>query len=607
MTAYICFSVAAAVFLTFVILGLSRYFGHKKKNNIFKPVHLLMLGVFLASTIMFIPVYMDFFGQNFLSARAVILSVHNSIRLFAVDADFELVANFDGGITGAFESVYETFFAVLYCFAPILTAGFLVSLFKNFSSFLTLIRRYFRDIYVFSDLNERSIALAKDIYARDKKATVVFADVALEKDDTNELTEVAETIGAILFTCSISAINYSFHSKKKKLVFFVMDDNEEENVSTSWELFLKYGNRENTELYLFSMTRQSELFLGSIDKKHKMKIRRITESTAIINKYLYDKGRVIFDTATAREKVANAPKEYKVISAIVVGMGAYGMQMAKTLPWFCQMNDYIFKMNVFDADKNAESKFRASCPAFMDEKCNGVYVDGEAYYDIKIHSDFDYKTTEFADELKSIRDASFVFIALGSDEVNISCAITMRTYFERMGIHPHIVAVVYDKNKAEMIKGAKTIDNREYDVEYTGSLKEVYSVDTVINSELNERALAVHMQYPAKNLTAEEHKETFYVNEYNYNSSCASAIHFKVREELKMYGAGKSEKDCTEEEKAITSVVEHRRWNAYVRSCGYIYSGSPEKSSRNDLAKEHNCLIPYDELTEEYTERDTVI
>ena len=62
----------------------------------------------------------------------------------------------------------------------------------------------------------------------------------------------------------------------------------------------------------------------------------------------------------------------------------------------------------------------------------------------------------------------------------------------------------------------------------------------------------------------------------------------------------------TEEEKQLLRVIEHRRWNAYMRAEGYCYSGSRDKQSRNDLAKLHNDLVPFDLLTEEEKAKDDV-
>ena len=85
----------------------------------------------------------------------------------------------------------------------------------------------------------------------------------------------------------------------------------------------------------------------------------------------------------------------------------------------------------------------------------------------------------------------------------------------------------------------------------------------------------------------------------------ASAIHMKARIACGIPGAGKPEDQLTAEEKAIIEPLEHRRWNAYMRAEGYIYSGSPEKSSRNDLAKMHHDLVDFSSLTEEEKRKDS--
>ena len=59
--------------------------------------------------------------------------------------------------------------------------------------------------------------------------------------------------------------------------------------------------------------------------------------------------------------------------------------------------------------------------------------------------------------------------------------------------------------------------------------------------------------------------------------------------------------------RACDGVMPRNRWNAYMRSEGFIYSGSTDKASRNDLAKIHNDLIPFEGLDEEEKRKDSII
>ena len=57
-------------------------------------------------------------------------------------------------------------------------------------------------------------------------------------------------------------------------------------------------------------------------------------------------------------------------------------------------------------------------------------------------------------------------------------------------------------------------------------------------------------------------------------------------------GVDKDVSDRTEDEKHSIRMLEHCRWNAYMRSEGYCYS-----PVRNDLAKMHTDLVPFGSLS----------
>lgn len=612
MDGIVYFIIAMTVLGLAFALAIAINFTRKKRLGILRRGHCFIVGVFLSSAVLFLPIYRDAFALEAVNLKTILLSIHNAIRLFVVDADFETITNFVQTLDGVYAKAYEITFAILFVLAPALTATFLLSFLGDFTSYARLFFSLHKEVYAFSDLNEMSLALAKDVVRNKKRVLIVFTDVLTNSDESNDLTEKASELGAVLFKKSIAHVHFNVHLKIRPIAFFAISVKEDENVSHSHELIKKYGNIANRKLYLFSMAKQSELFLENIDPNYKMKIRRINEASSLVNRYLYDNGKDIFNGTHAEED------GLKVISAVVLGMGSYGTQMAKALPWFCQLPGYRFKLNVFDKDEHAESRFKALCPEYLNPKCNRVYVDGEAQYDITVHSGIDFKTHDFGEELQKIKDASFVFVALGSDEDNIGYAAQARMYFERIGIHPKIVAVVFDGDKVKQIKNATCATDkkgRKYDIEYTGTLEELYSVDVIINSELEDRAVDVHMGYfPDRNNTElsakemeeriEKHMRSFYMVEYNYNSSCASAMHNKVRVECKISGADKDPADLTAEEKEIIKKIEHRRWNAYTRSCGYIWSNSDSSESRNDLAKMHHNLVPFERLNDEDKEKD---
>ena len=122
-----------------------------------------------------------------------------------------------------------------------------------------------------------------------------------------------------------------------------------------------------------------------------------------------------------------------------------------------------------------------------------------------------------------------------------------------------------------------------------------------MKSDLEAKGLKQHMKYPGCR------EEDFWNYEYNYQSSISLAIHMKMREHCKIPGAGKTEDELNDYERNLIERIEHNRWNAYTRAEGYIYSGSPEKASRNDLGKMHSDLRPFDDLSEATKRLDSFV
>ena len=99
-------------------------------------------------------------------------------------------------------------------------------------------------------------------------------------------------------------------------------------------------------------------------------------------------------------------------------------------------------------------------------------------------------------------------------------------------------------------------------------------------------------------------EQDFYAYEYNYRSSIASALHNRARTALQIHGAHLPASERTKEQEQALMVLEHCRWNAYMRSIGYVYSGSKDSASRNDLGKMHHNLVLYEDLKSEDQDKD---
>ena len=562
----------------------------RRKSSI-KPFYVFSIGVFLASFFVFIPIYYDYFsGRNLRILHTVLMSIHNSIRIFVVDADFDIINDAVNSLSAQdspswLSTGYSVLCALLYVVSPILTFGFILSLFKEVSSKIKLILGFYKDTYVFSELNEKSLALAKDIKKHHKWAMIVFADV--KKDDEtldNNLIASALKISAICFKKDILNVNFRIHSTKRKLWFFAMCSDEYVNLNRSVAIMKKYKDKDNVSLYVFSTSVESEIVLSK-NNGGKMKVRRINDVRSLIERNAYDTGSQLFKEARV---IPNSDK--KLISALIVGLGRYGTEMTKILAWLCQMDGYQIEINVIDSDEKARSKFTALCPELMSKKYNGVCIPKEAQYTINIFSGIKVESNAFRLKVKKMTNTTYAFVALDNENMNISTSVTLRMLFEQMDIKPRVQTIVYDSETVSMLKDAKNYSHQDYNIDYIGDISSFYTEKVIIDSDLEKEALKCHLRWGAE--------ETFWAYEYNYRSSIASAIHMKMRSECGMPGASKKAAEQTEEEINRLAQIEHCRWNAYMRSEGYIYSGSHNKESRNNLGKMHHDLVDYSELSD---------
>ncbi len=588
MRLIICFSIALALFIGSIAWAITATIVKRKSRAFLKPINIFILGTSFAGALLFYPINYDIYvigNANFFSVfKTVILSIHDLLGLYVLNGNFETVNAFSSVIANEFlKNAYPILLSVIYIIAPILTFGFILSFFKNIVSYVKYLTSFHKNVYVFSEMNEYSIALAVDIAKNHPKALLVFTNASNE-DGSYDGAEKLQGLNVIFFKKDLTLTNLNFHSKKSKITFFLISDNEDKNVKQFAIVNEKYKDRDFTQLYLFSSSVQSDMLLSN-STDGKIVVRRINPASSLIYRNLYDNGFELFKNAKEGENGK------KVISAVIVGMGNYGSNLTKTLAWFCQMDGYTVKINSFDKSPDANDIFSSSCPELMDKKYNGKLIDGEAEYDITVHSGYDYKSIEFDKQIEKIKDATYVFVSIGSDEQNIDCAVKLRMLFERNNLHPVIKAVVYNGELKTSLENAVNFKGQPYDVTLIGDVESTYCEKVIIHSELEKDALARHKKYGAE--------ESFWQFEYNNKSSMASAIHMRARIKCGIKGADKKEEDLTKEEADNIEVLEHKRWNAYMRSEGYVY-----KKERNDLAKAHHNLVCFDTLSEEDKRKD---
>ena len=489
--------------LMFCALAYVHHLKKSKKKSFIKALSIWILGVYFSALALTLPIYMNgLAGKADYALRVIVSSMHQAFQMFTLDVDRDIVIQLSVAQNWESQAAYRILSAELIA-APVLTFAFVLSFFKSFLDMLRYWMLFLCDAYIFSELNERSLALAKSVREKDPKALIVFTGVTNKEDESMaDLFEEAEQVDAIIQKKEIHNINFGSKGKRRKLYFFTIKEDETKNQIQSLQLIDKYQKRKNTWLYVFSTRFECEMLLNQKDAGEII-VRRINVIQSLVYNRLYNDGYSIFLAADKVSSGKASQAEEKPVHCLVIGMGRHGTEMVKALAWFGQMPGCRMIIDAYDLDEHAKERFTAQCPELMSEEHNRVDPSGdEASYRIAIHSGVDVALSTFEEEIRQMTDVCYVFISLGSDEDNIRTAIAMRTLFSAMNgknsVVPMIETVVYQPEEMQALNAGEGISDYQlnpYRIHFIGSMEEMYSVDVIMQSEIEREAEKYHLQW----------------------------------------------------------------------------------------------------------------
>ena len=164
-------TIALSLFFAFVKIN-------GKKFNV--SFNILLAGTFITGCLVFYLINLseNTVGDGFWRfIKTFLITIHSTIGLFVIALEFAPIHKYVENIAGDAAVYFSVISAVVYVLSPILTFGVILSFFKNVSSYIKYVFSFFREIYVFSEMNQNSIALAKSIKENNKKAVICFNDV----------------------------------------------------------------------------------------------------------------------------------------------------------------------------------------------------------------------------------------------------------------------------------------------------------------------------------------------------------------------------------------------------------------------------------------------
>ena len=594
MAWYLCFFIALLVCLVAAIWLILAPCLRRKVRWCPSAVQVLFTACFLCGYVLCLAPNYALHGDQIAGiGRTFVFSFQTTLRVFSGNSIYDAAVKTIDGAPGQIAAWYMRLLLLVQVLAPVLALGVVLSFFRNISAYSRYLRGFFRDTYVFSGVNAKSLALAADLRKNHPKACLVFAAVA---DDSQR--QQTDFLDAVCFKMDICSIRLGLRSKGRSLNLFAIEEQQSRNVDLALKLIEGYRDRANTRLDVFTTEIEGELVLAGADKG-KMKVRRVNEVRSLVNRFLHEEGHRLFENASAPDASG-----LRTVTAVILGLGARGSEMLKALSWYCQMDGYRVRIHAFDRDPMAAERLEADCPELLSEEYNGVLAEGEAAYTICLHRGVDVTGKTFVDEIMQIPGITFAFVSLGSDDLNLRIAVELRMLFERQKNSAMIHAVNVGGRERRRLSGAKNSAGQSYRISLIGDVESSFAENVILDPQIEADAFRRHQAYCYGD---PEKIEDFWRHEYCYRSSMASAIHAVARIRCGIPGAEKPEDQLTAAERERIETLEHRRWNAYMRSEGYVYSGSTERSSRNNLAKQHNDLVCYSLLSEEEKRKDSLV
>ncbi|MBQ7713076.1 MAG: hypothetical protein IJT69_04595 [Clostridia bacterium] len=589
-----------------------------------KPFTLFIIGFYLAAFCILLPHWLgrdpEMRGSFTDIYSAIVLTFHMVFRLSALNEEFANVIA--STINNSFlNALYYCYSATIFLTAPLLAMGVILSFFKGVrATYKYYIQNCGKNIVVFSELNERSLALAQNIFEEEARASdkklkrSVFVFTGVSKDADQALVERAENIGAVCTKKDVTTFGLKPWEKSIIRKIYLIADDEDTNLRKGLEIINICKNypkvfSADTKIFVFSTAMECSILLDNANVND-LYVRRVDINRNLAYRFLYENS--IYDrfheTTIDQEGKSVTVKD---INVAIVGFGTFGQEMLKALCWMGQMPGYVVHACVFDKKTDIRNKMKAKAPKFVEE----FHGKSGPKYDVNYHGGTDVKNSDFFDLLQRENEKhpfTHVFIGLGDDKANVEAVVCIRAFLckqeiiktgeaKTSGHKAAIFAVVYDNERYATLQGnLKGLPNQkkhskgnadqqtDYEIEFFGNLDTVYSPKYVDFADLEELGYGKHIQWSAN---TPENRSIYNRFEYHRQSSIASMIYESYRDGQEDV----REPLCPNLTKDIQQENEHNRWWVYMATIGYDFGAA---DARDDVAKVHYDMITYDSLEE---------
>jgi len=576
----------------------------------------------------------------------VIHSILNALQTFAMGADYEqyILTGKEMMLEVTGKAFYASFFGVfafiLNLIAPIAGGAIVFEVLAGIFPKIRLMCSYpavFKEKNYFSELNERSVALAKSIVNENKsfwRPVIVFTDSYFAKNEekSSELLSVAKSIGAVCVREDLKHIPKPKYGSRK---FFLIDNNEMSNLQTLIDLSDAQNSKymKNADIYLFS---QNDIYTRIEEQVREKFINEYGYKENELNIYPVQSGRNLVSNLLTElplyEPIVNKKadkKGVKDLNVTIIGGGEIAAEMFLSTYWFGQILNCRLNITVVSEENEDSFKARVNPEIFRTaDKDDPILCYNKNGEKNEPYFAFKYIQKNEPDS-NTVLNTDYFMIALGEDCENLCMAEKIRVNIGRTpnkcGKKAVIAYMVYNSELCDTLNRKKHYsfysDGADVYMRAFGSLKEIYSQNNIFMTKHQLLAKEIGKAYTATRSEYEKANEQRLRDDYNYWANLSRAMHIKY----KAFSLGlittsvfdtKNEDDSAHinsvsnallnyREKAKESGeikhslawLEHRRWCAFTRVKGFNSTADyldyyPHTGSYKNMSlKLHPCLI----------------
>jgi len=613
--------ISVAFFGGFVFCFIRRIINAKKKKRLdYKKDNMIMFLLIVGAVWLFrfaVSLFAARYNAQLLEngslngAELFFVSFLHTLQTFSLDEDYTAFLQAGNGLVAAAPSLviflFRCYSTLLNITATVAGSAVIIQILTNI---FPKIKIYFlltvfkQKKYIFSELNERSLALALSIREHERQdpdspsSVIIFTDVYVD-DEEERSTELYLSAKRNGFLCSADDLSHFLSLEcRGELHLMLMDEKESDNVRMLGELASeRFAILANTErIYVFyqddsltlvrhkafaNMMKLAEE--AGVEKASLPQINRINCYQSMVYDILQK--HPLFDTV----KADNSVSELRVA---IVGAGIIGKEMFLGAYWCGQISDMELHLNVVSLESRDHfvNEIDSVNPEIMDtanpdSPLLRIRREENAMPDRPNMSapyfNFGYCAQDLGlaafekvcfDNGDKLIDSDYVLVALGSDSVNIryaeklARAIRIANRCKNRANGTKILYIVYDSTLCRLLND--NADNSDgIELIAVGDLNTVYGYNNIIES----RYLALAQQFSGAYQSLK--KDASLANsdapdalkkQYNYWSDIARSIHipYRVYSAIRLANnplAGKENEPTPQEiyEKGYFAALEH--------------------------------------------------